>query len=121
MLGVVLSMAACAGEEPEIVKAAEFKEHYERVGMAETMRSTRFLGVERGVALIEVQKMRILGKGWKSRRIGIPLGDLPPALRKAVEEAARKLGQQGDSSGLLRDDPTVPMVSHGRAGRLSLD
>ncbi len=70
----------------EKVSAAEFKQHFARVGMAETMRHTEFLGVQDEMAIIRAHSMNPLTKGWSARLLTIKLADLDKELRAAVEK-----------------------------------
>lgn len=71
------------------VSAADFKEHYSRVGKPETMRATEFRGIEDGLAVIEVRRMSFLNpKKWKTRRVAVKLEDLDPAFREEVAKAS---------------------------------
>jgi hypothetical protein len=77
------------GAEPAAVKTvpvAEFKKHYTRLGMPETMRTTTFLGIEHNMAVIEVRRMSLIDpKKWSARRIAVKLDELDPVLRSDVE------------------------------------
>lgn len=77
------------GMEPaagKTVPVAEFKEHFARVDMPETMRATTFLGIEKDLAVIEVRKMSLINpKKWSTQRIAVKLDDLDPTLRSDVE------------------------------------
>ena len=87
---LVLSLAGwVAAKNSCSVGATTFKEHYARVDMPETMRSTKFQGIKNGEAVIEVRRMSFLNrKRWKTRRIAVKLDDLDPAFRGEVEKAA---------------------------------
>ena len=76
---------------PDMVKAEVFKKRYARVGMAETMHTTAFFGVQEGVAILKVGDMNPLTKGWREKWIGVKLQDLDPAFRAEVEKAAAVL------------------------------
>ena len=93
---LMVSMGCAAGPEKaraktEIVKVDVFKKRYQRVGMAETMHATEFLGVKDGVAILQISDMNLLTKGWSKKRIGVKLADLDKAFRTEVEKAAKKL------------------------------
>lgn len=74
--------------KPEMVKAEAFENRYRRVGMAETVHYTEFVGVVDGVAILHVGDMHLLTKGWREKWIGVKLEDLDAQLRKELEEAA---------------------------------
>ncbi len=93
-------MSFAAGEEekpvkppikPEMVKAEVFKKRYARVGMAETVHSTKFVGVQDGVAILKVGDMNLLTKGWREKWIGVKLADLDVPFRLEVEQAAAEI------------------------------
>lgn len=91
ILGIVLVglLGVVWAKNPATVSAADFKEHYSRVGMPETMRVTEFRGIEDGLAVIEVRRMSFLNsKKWKTRRIAVKLDELDPAFREEVAKAA---------------------------------
>ena len=77
--------------KPEMVKAEVFKKRYARVGMAETVHSTHFVGVQEGVAILKVGDMNLLTKGWREKWIGVKLADLDVPFRTEVERAAAKI------------------------------
>lgn len=74
--------------KPEMVKPEAFKSRYQRVGMAETVHHTEFVGVVDGVAILKVGDMHLLTKGWREKWIGVKLADLDPEFREEVQKAA---------------------------------
>lgn len=96
-----ICLVSFAGEEakepvkpplkPDMVKAEAFKKRYHRVGMAETVHTTEFVGVINGVAILKVGDMHLLTKGWREKWIGVKLADLDPAFRAEVEKAAAEI------------------------------
>lgn len=74
--------------KPEMVKADAFTKRYHRVGMAETVHTTEFVGVVDGVAILKVGDMHLLTKGWREKWIGTKVADLDPVLRAEIEQKA---------------------------------
>jgi len=90
---VVIAATDChaapdADPAPRMVKPEVFQERYQRVGMAETMHFTEFVGVKDGVAILRISDKRLVGQGWKEEWIGVKLADLDPAFRAELEKAA---------------------------------
>jgi hypothetical protein len=77
--------------KPEIIKADVFEKRFARVGMAETMQTTEFVGVVDGVAILKVGDMNLLTKGWREKWIGTPVADLNPALRSEIEKRVAEI------------------------------
>ena len=70
---------------PKDVAPAEFKAHFARVDMPESIRSTEFQGIENGKATIAVSKMNPLTKKFSKQLVTAKLADLDPALRAEIE------------------------------------
>lgn len=88
LFGIARAAVAPGGET---VSPAEFKEHFARVGMAETVRSTRLLGQWDGKAFIRVSSMNPLTRTWSDRTITVDLDALDPTFRGEVAMAANNL------------------------------
>ena len=89
LIAITLAGILKAGEpdKGKAIPAKEWKEHFQRVEMPETMRSTKFLGIEKGLAVIQVQKMDPLSEKWTTNLYQVKLADLEPGFRAEVEKA----------------------------------
>lgn len=94
-IAVALAMGFLAStviaEKPDNVSVAEFKKHFARVDMAETMRVTKFVGIEGGKAVLSVREMSLLNSNkWSTRNLAINLADLDAETRAKVEKMAKE-------------------------------
>lgn len=90
--------------KPEMVKAEVFTKRYQRVGMAETMHHTEFVGVVDGVAILKVGDMHVLTQGWREKWIGTKVADLDPALRAEIEKLAAEIRAKEEAEQKARQE-----------------
>lgn len=102
IVAITLAGILNAGEQDKAkaIPAKEWQSRYMRVGMAETVRYTKFLGIKNGHAEIEVHEMNVLTltKKWNSVRYQVKLADLEPGFRAEVEKADAELKKSADAS-----------------------
>jgi len=96
IIGLAIVGLAKAAEARKFVAPAEFKEHFERVGMAETMHHTEFRGVTNGVAGLRVQSMNPLTRKWSEQLIEIEVEKLDPAFRAEILKIKTTPGASGE-------------------------
>jgi hypothetical protein len=82
VLAAVLA-GGCATSSPKRVSAAEFRQQYAQVGMAQTAHAQSYLGQRDGRAYISVASMSTLAD-WSERTIYVPVAELDPAFRDTL-------------------------------------
>jgi hypothetical protein len=110
IIAITLAGIVKAGEQDKgkAIPAKEWKEHFAVVGMPETMRSTKFLGIKNGLAVIQVQKMNPLSEKWTTTLYKVKVADLEPGFRAEVEKADAALKNSADGSKAKSNESNAP-------------
>jgi hypothetical protein len=88
----LLALLLWGCSEPEHVSPAEFKQQYEWVGKAQSVRTVTYLGQRDGRAFIRLLTMHPLDihKDWSPHVIYVNLAELDPAFRDSLPKTEIK-------------------------------